>query len=202
MAAAAIAAGCHAASGAAPPAALTLGAAALLVRMTDHALWSVRALPALVLLGHPLTLHAVATRDARVGEGAALVAALALAHAGAPALALAVLAALAVTAPVQATCLAVACVPWLVRAPRCSPRRAAPAAALAVSALAHVHACAGLDASAGWRALEFDARAWLPELGGSWYLLGEAFLRVLPHFAALAWAHPLLYPVPLAIRFW
>lgn len=34
----------------------------------------------------------------------------------------------------------------------------------------------------------------------TWYLFSEAFARYMPYFTVAAWAHPLLYPLPLAVR--
>lgn len=38
-------------------------------------------------------------------------------------------------------------------------------------------------------------------LSSSWYLLSSAFLRYMPYYTWLTWAHPLLYAAPLLLRF-
>jgi hypothetical protein len=187
-------------------------------------------LPALVVALHPLTLYALVSGDARgLVENALLALVVALAErpeAVVRALALLPLAAATYSSPLQGLCLALAIAPaWLglpgFAAGPSRPAKATSAAAAAaaqaaptalyllagallaaLSALGLVLAGPGVPPPSVTLLTEsVDARSVTPELSGSWYLFAAAFLRSSPYFSVVVWAQPLLYAVPLALRF-
>lgn len=119
-------------------------------------------------------------------------------------------------APLQAACVAAACVLYLWQPVR-SAATAATAAAdsssgsaslftLVAQAAAAVLLCATAYATAPplsslLAPMTVDASSGGVELGLSWYLWTSAFLRHLPYFSLLLWLHPLLYVLPITLRY-
>jgi hypothetical protein len=189
----------------------------LLWQLTPANVQLARFAPVAVYLLHPLTLLLGGLKgDGRVVENALLLAALVLLEGkGAvvrSASALALAAAFATT-PVQALCVSLASLSCFLGDGKREGEGAASStssgkwttvalpAVVAAASAGFLWACAPFTLSDGLRPQTVDPSSSIPELSATWYLWSLVFTRSLPYFTIAIWAHPLLYPVPLAIRF-